>query len=191
VAAPLRAAAASRPAPALALSLESADIVDYGAAEEPLSDESAAPGAYRGPDVDEPLQRELQRSLDVWERTWPDKPLAGLWLALGDDTEALLPRLRQRLSLPVHALDPFAAWPAAQADAARAAFDTALREGDQGQVLRDAGLPLLGALLAGGQAAPGRPGRTGSTGGSGGHAGVGDRGRSGRIGRLLGLGNGW
>jgi MSHA biogenesis protein MshI len=120
--------------------LESADIVDYGAADElPLDGTGAA--------VDEPLLRELQRSLDVWERTWPDRPLAGLWLALGDDTEALLPRLRQRLSLPVQLLDPFAVWPAAQADAARHAFEAALQQSAHAAELREACLPLLGALI--------------------------------------------
>jgi len=78
---------------------------------------------------------ELQRSFDVWERSWPDLPLALLLLhdgAAGDSPAAAF--LQDRLGLRVMPLDLAAALDAAAlADAAPA--------------VREACTPLLGALL--------------------------------------------
>lgn len=75
---------------------------------------------------------EVQRSLDVWERTWPGLPVALLQVQAGAHTEALMAALRTTLGVPVRALDPAGAFDALPAldEATRAAL-----------------LPLLGAAL--------------------------------------------
>jgi len=118
-------AAAARAEAALAEALESAAIVDYGAAD---ADEAAA-----GED-EAPLVIELQRSLDVWERTWRELPVARLWIELGDDTASWLPRLQATLGVPVARLDAERVWPG---------FDRLAPT----QEAREALLPLAGALL--------------------------------------------
>jgi MSHA biogenesis protein MshI len=103
------------------------DIVDYGAADAP-----AAPG-----DASDDTPRfviELQRSLDLWERSWPDLPLARLMVHMEDDTEAVASLLRGSLALPVEALRPEFVF----ADLATMAGTLAVRR---------AVVPLLGALL--------------------------------------------
>ncbi|NDY89871.1 hypothetical protein [Ideonella livida] len=42
---------------------------------------------------------ELQRSFDVWERSWPDLPMSLLWLDLQDDTPTLAPWLQDQLGM--------------------------------------------------------------------------------------------
>lgn len=101
------------------------DFVDYGA-------EDAA-----GPADDGHTPRiviELQRSFDVWERSWPDRPLAGLWVEAGDETAALVALLRRALGLRVETLDATALFPG---------FVQACPDATQRQAL----LPLLGGLL--------------------------------------------
>ena len=101
------------------------DFVDYGAEDD------------AGPADDGQTPRiviELQRSFDVWERSWPDRPLAVLWVEAGEETTALVALLRRALGLRVEALDAGALFPGfvqACPDAAR----------------RQALLPLLGGLL--------------------------------------------
>ncbi|WP_127999452.1 hypothetical protein [Piscinibacter defluvii] len=117
-----RAGPAAAPAPAAPMDFDDIDIVDYGA--EP----DAAPARAEVPH----LVIELQRSIDVWERSWPDLPLAAVDVYAGARTDTLVALLRGALGLEVNALDPLA-----------------LFEGLEytEPALRDAVLPLLGALL--------------------------------------------
>ena len=114
-------AAAARPA----LELEAVDFIDYGAEPEDR------PGGH-----DEAPRQvvELQRSFDVWERSWPDLPLARLWVQLGDNSPQHAALLARQLGQSVAVLDVAAIFP----ELAACAPDL---------VLRDALLPLLGLLL--------------------------------------------
>lgn len=116
---------AAAPAPAAAMEFGDMDIVDYGAEPE------AAPGMPAPAEVPH-LVIELQRSLDVWERSWPDLPLAALDVHAGARTDTLVAQLRSVLGIEVAPLDA-----------------STLFDGLQGTEppLRDALLPLLGALL--------------------------------------------
>lgn len=83
-----------------------------------------------------PLVVELQRSIDVWERSWPDLPLARLYAitaAHGPEVAALIQR---ELGLRTVALDPLAAF----------AVERPAPEGEATQTLA-ACIPLLGAAL--------------------------------------------
>ncbi|CAD5370285.1 conserved hypothetical protein [Rubrivivax sp. A210] len=104
--------------------LESLDFVDYGA-------ETAAPVAADGL---QHLVIELQRSFDVWERTWTDLPLAGVVLALGDAGAAAAEAIVSATGLRVEALDVEALFPGYAALAGSSEMQEAL-------------LPLLGELL--------------------------------------------
>ncbi|KQU74572.1 MULTISPECIES: hypothetical protein [unclassified Rhizobacter] len=101
------------------------DFIDYGA--ESTFDAAAA---------DTPrIVLDLQRSLDLWERSWPELPLAALSVDIGEHTTALVGLLAQQLSLPVAPFDP------------RPAFD-GLQQACRGSAaLARQCLPLLGALL--------------------------------------------
>jgi MSHA biogenesis protein MshI len=104
---------------------ETLDFVDYGAeAELPLAGQGDAPR----------IVIELQRSFDVWERSWPDLPLAGLWVEVGEASLDLASALEQALGMQVGVLYPERVFPGWEAAAPTPA-------------LRDAVLPLLGALL--------------------------------------------
>ena len=115
--------------PALAVSaeapLQSMDFVDYGATDKDSGDHDD--GAPR-------LVVELQRSFDVWERSWPDLPLATLWVQVGAATAELMPQLQATLGRPVHELDADSLFPGFTALAPTVAQ-------------RETLLPLLGALL--------------------------------------------
>jgi MSHA biogenesis protein MshI len=114
-------AAAARPA----LAMETMDFVDYGAEPEDTPDRSDdAPRAVV----------ELQRSFDVWERSWPDLPLARLWVQVGEHSPRLAALLAQQLGQPVAVLDIDKTFP----ELAQVAPDPALRE---------ALGPVLGLLL--------------------------------------------
>lgn len=101
------------------------DFVDYGVADGsgPASGDVGAPR----------LVVELQRSFDVWERSWPDLPVTALWVQAGDAEEALMGPLSGVLPFPVHRLAPEPLFPGL-ADAAPS------------PALRAAVLPLLGVL---------------------------------------------
>lgn len=110
--------------PALPASFDNLDFVDYGAAD----------GRAGGDDDNTPrLVVELQRSFDVWERSWPDLPVALLWVQAGDADAALIAQLEPALGFAVRRLDPVPLFPGF-ADAAH-----------EPQV-RAAVMPLLGAL---------------------------------------------
>lgn len=107
---------------ALPAALEELDFVDYGAAD-------ATPDTAGAPR----LVVEVQRSMDLWERSWPDLPLAGLWVKAGELSPALLAALAPAMGFPVHPLVPERLFPG---------FDAAV--GDA--ALRPTVLQLLGAL---------------------------------------------
>jgi MSHA biogenesis protein MshI len=100
-------------------------FVDYGA---------ELPIAAVEVDESDQLLVELQRSFDVWERTWRDLPLARLYVEFGDDDAGWTAQLGEVLALPVERLDPEALLPGFAAAAAEPGARLAL-------------LPLAGALL--------------------------------------------
>lgn len=114
-------AAAAKPA----VALETMDFIDYGA--EPELTPSRSEDAPR-------LVVELQRSFDVWERSWPDLPLARLWVQVGEHSPRLAALLTRHLGQPVAVLDLDKAFP----ELGQVAPDPALRE---------ALWPVLGLLL--------------------------------------------
>lgn len=95
--APLPAATQAKTHGLLTMALEGVDIVDYGA--EP--DDASA----RESDSTPRLAIEVQRSLDAWDRSWPELPLQCLWVQAGDRTEALQGLLMRTLSLAVEGFD--------------------------------------------------------------------------------------
>ncbi|MDG0857233.1 hypothetical protein [Roseateles puraquae] len=83
-----------------------------------------------------PLVVELQRSIDVWERSWPELPLARLYVVSAEHGPEVAALIQRELGQRTVALDPFAAFaPAAPPP-----------EGERMQALQ-ACLPLLGAAL--------------------------------------------
>lgn len=103
-----------------------ADFVDYGAEVEGSVPADAAEAPR--------LVIELQRSFDLWERSWPDLPLAALWVQVGDDSDQLAALLAQTLGQRVGVLDATAVLPG-------------LAEAAGTPALRAALLPIVGALL--------------------------------------------
>lgn len=95
--APVAAPAQAKAPGLMTMELEGVDIVDYGA--EP--DDTSAPELDSTPR----LAVEIQRSLDAWERSWPDLPLQRLWVQAGDRTQALQGLLMRTLSITVEAFD--------------------------------------------------------------------------------------
>jgi MSHA biogenesis protein MshI len=115
-------AAATAPAPQ---TLDTVDFIDYGAElDAGPADDGHAPR----------LVIELQRSFDVWERSWPDLPLAGLWLQVGEASATLAAALEEALGLRVRVLDAERVFPGLHGLAGSPAVAGAV-------------LPLLGALL--------------------------------------------
>lgn len=107
------------------------------AAELPLGFEYQPGGAFDGGDTQEsPLVVELQRSIDVWERSWPDLPLARLYVVTAAHGVELAALIQRELGQRTVALDPLAAF----------APDAPGPEGDAPQALA-ACIPLLGAAL--------------------------------------------
>jgi MSHA biogenesis protein MshI len=104
--------------------LETMDFVDYG----------AQPDGGDGDDGAPRLAVELQRSMDVWERSWPDLPLAAVWVQLGDDSATWAALMRNALGRPVDVLDPERVFPG---------FSALVPSPAERQAL----LPVLGALL--------------------------------------------
>jgi len=98
-------------------------MVDYGA--EPET------GAAQTADVPR-LVVELQRSFDVWERSWPELPLAGVVVEAGTHSAALAAMLERELGQRVEALDLARVF---------SGLDT-LADADRASCL-----PLLGTLL--------------------------------------------
>ena len=108
--------------------LEDVDFIDYGA------DGEAEDGpAQAEPEVPR-IVIELQRSFDLWERSWPDLPLAAMWLHVGRDSPELAALLGRTLGLRVGLLDPAEVLPG-------------LAQAAVAPHLRAALLPVVGALL--------------------------------------------
>ena len=113
---------------ALEAAMENLDFIDYGAGD----------GGSNTADDDAPrLVIELQRSFDVLERSWPELPLAGLWVQVGDGSAMLAELLHRALGMRVEVLDPESLFPGFDALSAAPG-------------VRDAVLPLLGGLLRAG-----------------------------------------
>ncbi len=104
--------------------MESMDFVDYGAEPDGSESDGSAPRVVV----------ELQRSMDVWERSWPELPLAAVWVQLGDDSAAWATLMRTALGRPVDVLDAERLFPGLNALVPSPAERHVL-------------LPLLGALL--------------------------------------------
>ncbi len=98
------------------------DFVDYGAADN-TPDLAGAPR----------IVVEVQRSMDLWERSWPDLPVAAMWVDAAEAGEALVGQLGPALGFPVQLLNPERLFPGFETVASTPA-------------LRAAVLPLLGAL---------------------------------------------
>jgi MSHA biogenesis protein MshI len=77
---------------------------------------------------------ELQRSFDVWERSWPDQPVAQLLLHAGQGSAELADYLQGLLGLRVQALNLAQTLPGAE-------------QGGHWDDEHQACVPLLGALL--------------------------------------------
>jgi MSHA biogenesis protein MshI len=93
--------------------------------------------AFSGLDAElesSPLVLELQRSIDVWERSWPDLPLARLYLVVPEHGQELAALLQRELGLRTSAIDASSLFPG---------FEPAAH----GPEAYAACLPLLGALL--------------------------------------------
>jgi len=75
---------------------------------------------------------EIQRSLDVWDRTWSDLPLDGLWVEAGGRTEEMASWLSKELGFAVKPMNLDAYFPGFEGGAVQA---------------RSQCLPLLGVLL--------------------------------------------
>jgi MSHA biogenesis protein MshI len=107
------------------------------ATELPLGFEYQPGGAFdAGGAQESPLVVELQRSIDVWERSWPDLPLARLYVVTAEHGPEVATLIQRELGQRTVALDPLAAF----------AADAPAPEGEAHQALA-ACLPLLGAAL--------------------------------------------
>lgn len=110
---------------------------EAAAAELPLGFEYQPGGAFDSPGLQEsPLVVELQRSIDVWERSWPELPLARLYVITAEHGPEVAALIQRELGQRTLALDPLAAF----------APDAPAPEGDARAALA-ACLPLLGAAL--------------------------------------------
>lgn len=117
------------------------DQAQAAVSEVPLGFEYQPGGSFDGgPGQESPLVVELQRSIDVWERSWPDLPLARLYVITAGHAAEVATLIQRELGQRTVALDPLAAF-APDAPAAEGASSQA-----QAQALA-ACLPLLGAAL--------------------------------------------
>ena len=106
-------------------------------AELPLGFEYQPGGAFdAGAAQESPLVVELQRSIDVWERSWPELPLARLYVVTAEHGAEVATLIQRELGQRTVALDPLVA----------VAPDAPAPEGDPAKTL-GACLPLLGAAL--------------------------------------------
>jgi MSHA biogenesis protein MshI len=93
--------------------------------------------AFSGLDAElesSPLVLELQRSIDVWERSWPDLPLARLYVVSADSAAEVATLVQRELGQRTVALNPLAA------------FGPETPAGEGAEALA-ACLPLLGLAL--------------------------------------------
>ncbi|MGQ3051747.1 MAG: hypothetical protein ACT6S0_08185 [Roseateles sp.] len=110
---------------------------EAASAEMPLGFEYQPGGAFDAPGTQEsPLVVELQRSIDVWERSWPELPLARLYVITAEHGPEVATLIQRELGQRTVALDALAAF----------AAEAPPPEGPAGEALA-ACLPLLGAAL--------------------------------------------
>ncbi|RTL39028.1 MAG: hypothetical protein EKK53_17990 [Burkholderiales bacterium] len=110
---------------------------ETSAAELPLGFEYQPGGAFdAGGAQESPLVVELQRSIDVWERSWPELPLARLYVVTAQHGAEVAALIQRELGQRTVALDPLAAF----------APQRPAPEGDAVPALA-ACIPLLGAAL--------------------------------------------
>ncbi|MDR7267503.1 MSHA biogenesis protein MshI [Pelomonas saccharophila] len=110
---------------------------EAGVAELPLGFEYQPGGAFDASNAQEsPLVVELQRSIDVWERSWPELPLARLYVVTAEHGAEVATLIQRELGQRTVALNALAAF----------APDAPPPEGDPALAL-GACLPLLGAAL--------------------------------------------
>lgn len=103
----------------------------------PLGFEYQPGGAFDAVALQEsPLVVELQRSIDVWERSWPELPLARLYVVTAEHGADVAALIQRELGQRTVALDALAAF----------APEAPPPEGEARQALA-ACLPLLGAAL--------------------------------------------
>jgi len=103
----------------------------------PLGFEYQPGGSFDGGAGQEsPLVVELQRSIDVWERSWPELPLARLYIVTAEHGPEVATLVQRELGLRTVALDPLQAFLAG----------APAPEGERTQALA-ACIPLLGAAL--------------------------------------------
>ena len=111
---------------------------EAAAAELPLGFEYQPGGSFDSVSNQEsPLVVELQRSIDVWERSWPDLPLARLYVITAEHGPELAALVQRELGQRTVALDALAAFVPER---------PAPEGGSTAQALA-ACLPLLGAAL--------------------------------------------
>jgi MSHA biogenesis protein MshI len=106
----------------------------------PLGFEYQPGGSFdHGGTQESALVVELQRSIDVWERSWPDLPLARLYILGAEHSAEVAALIQRELGQRTVALDPLAHF----------AADTPAPEGDGGggEGVLALCLPLLGAAL--------------------------------------------
>lgn len=107
-------------------------------AELPLGFEYQPGGAFDASSSQEsPLVVELQRSIDVWERSWPDLPLARLYVVTAEHGPEVATLVQRELGQRTVALDALAAF----------APERPAPEGATTAQALAACLPLLGAAL--------------------------------------------
>lgn len=110
---------------------------EAGPAELPLGFEYQPGGTFDASTTQEsPLVVELQRSIDVWERSWPELPLARLYVITAEHGAEVATLIQRELGQRTVALDALAAF----------APTPPAPEGDPTQAM-GACLPLLGAAL--------------------------------------------
>jgi MSHA biogenesis protein MshI len=100
----------------------------------PLGFEYQPGGDFEINEAESPFIVELQRSFDVWDRSWPQLPLARLYVLAEEGSEDIAGLVQRELGVQAFALDPltgFAGTPPAP----------------EGSLPRAALLPLLGAAL--------------------------------------------
>jgi len=110
---------------------------EAAATELPLGFEYQPGGSFdAGATQESPLVVELQRSIDVWERSWPELPLARLYVITAEHGPEVATLIQRELGQRTVALDPLAAF----------AEGCPPAEGEAVQALA-ACIPLLGAAL--------------------------------------------
>jgi len=122
--------------PAL-LARASGEQAEAATADLPLGFEYQPGGTFDSSSAQEsPLVVELQRSIDVWERSWPELPLARLYVITAHHGAEVATLIQRELGQRTVALNPLAAF----------APDAPAPEGDAARALAGC-IPLLGAAL--------------------------------------------